>query len=54
MGRVLSREILLHSGVPTHCKNAEGHIRLLSSDVDVSGIYRDLGMRVARFAVRLW
>lgn len=29
-GRVLSREILLHSGVPTHCKNAEGHIRLLA------------------------
>ena len=30
MGRVLSREILLTSGVPTPCKNAEGHIRLLA------------------------
>ena len=30
MGRVLSREILLNSGVPTHCKYAEGHIPLLA------------------------
>ena len=30
MGRVLSREILLNSGVPTHCNYAEGHIPLLA------------------------
>jgi hypothetical protein len=30
MGRVLSREILLNSGVPTLCKKAEGHIPLLA------------------------
>jgi hypothetical protein len=30
MGRVLSREILLTSGVPTQCKYAEGHIPLLA------------------------